>query len=145
MHRRIMAFDVAKYHEAEFRKHGQSFGPNLTSLIEEGLAISKTRYEQAVQHQALFQRDCRSQFSDVRVLLSPSTPTAAPRDLSTTGDPRFNSPWSYSGHATVTLPCGLTAEKMPLGLQLIGLGTELELLAQAAWCEDVIGFMGEPA
>jgi Asp-tRNA(Asn)/Glu-tRNA(Gln) amidotransferase A subunit family amidase len=45
----------------------------------------------------------------------------------------------------VTVPSGLSAEEMPLGLQLIGKPYgELNLLQVAAWCEEALGFPKEP-
>jgi aspartyl-tRNA(Asn)/glutamyl-tRNA(Gln) amidotransferase subunit A len=78
------------------------------------------------------------------VAVTPSTSTPAPgRD--TTGDPIFNSPWSYAGVPTVTIPCGLTGGNLPCGLQLIGRGDDdWRVLAAAAWCERQLAFAGVP-
>ena len=41
--------------------------------------------------------------------------------LETTGDPRFQAPFSYAGLPTVCFPCGLSSvDQMPVSLQLIG-------------------------
>ena len=75
-------------------------------------------------------------FHDVDILVTPSTPTPAPRDLGTTGDARFQSPWTHAGVPTITLPTGLSQAGMPLGLQLIAPALEEERLLQTArWCE----------
>ena len=59
----------------------------------------------------------------------------------TTGDPAFNSPWSFTGLPTVSIPAGWSPEGLPLAIQLVGLPwKEAELLAVAAWCEEAIGF-----
>ena len=74
------------------------------------------------------------------VLLTPATTGLAP-DAATTGDPAFNSPWSYTGLPTVSLPCAWTADGLPLALQLVGKRwSEDRLLSYAAWCERAIGF-----
>jgi aspartyl-tRNA(Asn)/glutamyl-tRNA(Gln) amidotransferase subunit A len=58
-------------------------------------------------------------------------------DLSTTGDPALNSPWSCLGFPTVTFPLGYAADGTPLAVQLIGrFGSEFELLHVAEWCEQ---------
>ena len=63
-----------------------------------------------------------------------------------TGDPKFQIPWSLSGLPSITVPCGLSASGLPLGLQLVsGLFTEGHLLAAAAWCEDVLGRAPAPS
>ena len=56
----------------------------------------------------------------VDLLLTPATLTPAPEGLSSTGDPAFNSPWSYNGLPTVVLPVRLSPEGLPIGIQLVG-------------------------
>ena len=57
-----------------------------------------------------------------------------------TGDPAFNSPWSYTGLPSVSFPSAWTPEGLPLGLQVIGKPwSEAELFRVAAWCEDRLG------
>ncbi|MBV8611228.1 MAG: hypothetical protein JO034_27690, partial [Singulisphaera sp.] len=73
-------------------------------------------------------------------LVMPATIGPAP-DASTTGDPAFNSPWSYLGSPAVSFPIGLSPEGLPLALQMVALGAgrgEPDLLATARWCEGVI-------
>ena len=55
----------------------------------------------------------------VDALVTPAALGAAP-DPSTTGDPVFNSPWSLLGLPTVSFPIGLSADGLPLAVQLIG-------------------------
>jgi Asp-tRNA(Asn)/Glu-tRNA(Gln) amidotransferase A subunit family amidase len=48
----------------------------------------------------------------------------------------MNSPWSFTGFPTITIPMALSPEGLPLGLQLIaGPGRDLELFRAARWCE----------
>ena len=76
--------------------------------------------------------------SGTDVWLSPAIVSTAP-DTSTTGDPSFNSPWSYTGLPTVSFPIGLSPEGMPVAVQLIGpYLKDFELLRIAQWCEQVI-------
>ena len=68
----------------------------------------------------------------------PTTTGVAP-DCSTTGDPIFNSPWSYTGSPTVSSPIALSREGLPLAMQLVGKWFgEAELFQAARWCERVI-------
>ena len=48
----------------------------------------------------------------VDALVTPATLGPAP-DPSTTGDPAFNSPWSYLGFPTVSFPIGFSADGCP--------------------------------
>ncbi len=73
------------------------------------------------------------------ILLSPSTVTPAPRDLTTTGDPSFQSPWTTCGFPTISLPSGLSESGLPLGIQLAAAPFQEEtLLAAARWCERTL-------
>jgi aspartyl-tRNA(Asn)/glutamyl-tRNA(Gln) amidotransferase subunit A len=74
----------------------------------------------------------------IDALLTPATTGPAP-DAATTGDPAFNSPWSYTGLPTVSLPAGWSKDGMPLAIQLVGdHWREGELFQAAAWCEQIV-------
>jgi aspartyl-tRNA(Asn)/glutamyl-tRNA(Gln) amidotransferase subunit A len=74
------------------------------------------------------------------ILLAPGARSAAP-DAGTTGDPLFNSPWSYLGFPTVSLPYAWNSEGLPLSIQLAARrGADAQLLEAAAWCEQAIEF-----
>ena len=79
------------------------------------------------------------------VLLTASTPAPAPRDLTTTGDPSFQSPFTFGGFPSISLPSGLSNDGMPFGIQLAAPHFADEtLLSVAHWCEQVIGVMPSP-
>jgi len=69
-------------------------------------------------------------------LMTPSTPTPALADLTNTGDTLFQGPWTACGLPTITLPTGLAASGLPLGIQLATDSfDESGLLRHAHWCE----------
>lgn len=137
-HRRIMAVEAADYHREDFHNHRAQYGPNIATLIAEGLATSAIDYAAALVHQQRLRREMLACFGDVDVLVTPATSTTAP-GIEITGDPKFNSPWSYTGFPTVSFPCGLADDGLPLALQLIGPPWhEGPLLSAAAWCERVL-------
>jgi aspartyl-tRNA(Asn)/glutamyl-tRNA(Gln) amidotransferase subunit A len=145
MHRRIMATDAADYHRDKFLKSPESFGPNISSLIQEGLQLPAADYQAALDHQQRFHSDVESLFEGGRIAVTPATDTTAPARLNTTGDPRFQSPWSYAGLPTVNIPCGLDSQGMPCGLQLIGpRDSEERVLAAAIWCEQRLAWNNSP-
>jgi Asp-tRNA(Asn)/Glu-tRNA(Gln) amidotransferase A subunit family amidase len=78
-------------------------------------------------------------FNEVDVLLTPATPAPAPRDLSTTGDAKFQSPWTSAGVPALALPSGRSKDGMPVGIQLVAPALQEERLLQAArWCEAAL-------
>ena len=73
------------------------------------------------------------------MLLTPSTPTPALADVTNTGNPAFQGPWTSCGIPAITIPSGLSSDGMPLGIQLAaGHYREARLLEAAGWCEKVL-------
>jgi aspartyl-tRNA(Asn)/glutamyl-tRNA(Gln) amidotransferase subunit A len=137
-HRIVMAVEAAQFHELRLRRHPEDYLPNITKLLKEGLACPAPEYARTKEHQRALQADARNWFVGVDVLLIPATTGPAP-DAATTGDPAFNSPWSYTGLPTVSLPAGRSPEGLPLSIQLVGKPfEECALFAAAAWCEKVL-------
>lgn len=144
-HYRVMAYGAAEYHRRDYEANQAAYAPNIAKLIEDGLATPREDYLTALEHRRRFQEDVDAMLSGGSIAVMPSTSTTAP-SLDTTGDPKFNSPWSYSGHPSITIPCGITADGMPCGLQLIGSrNCEAKLLQAATWCEERIGFKHHPS
>jgi aspartyl-tRNA(Asn)/glutamyl-tRNA(Gln) amidotransferase subunit A len=74
----------------------------------------------------------------------PTTPNTAPGP-ETTGDARFNSPWSYAGWPAMTIPCGLADDGLPVGMQIVAPPhSELSVLSAAAWLEERLAFSETP-
>jgi len=145
MHRRIMAAEAATYHRETYAASKAEYGPNLASLLEEGGAISMSDYHSALKAQRAFRHAADRALSQLDALITPATPGPAPAGLSSTGDPRFNSPWSFAGVPTVSFPFALAASGLPLSLQLVGRSwSEQPLLTAAEWCESVLGFRHAP-
>ncbi|MCI0438087.1 MAG: amidase, partial [Chloroflexi bacterium] len=96
-------------------------------------------YMQAQRNRRRFRRLVEEAAQGFDVLLTPSIYSAAPRDLSSTGDPMFQSPWTTCGIPAITLPSGLSESGLPLGIQLAAAPfDEAGLLAAARWCERVL-------
>jgi aspartyl-tRNA(Asn)/glutamyl-tRNA(Gln) amidotransferase subunit A len=142
MHYRIMAVEAATIHGEAFARQPEMFKPRISQLIRDGLAVTRAELEAARAHHARYGADVEPLFSAVDALLMPATVTTAP-DRETTGDPKFNSPWSYAGAPAVTFCCDLAEDGMPVGLQLVGRrGQDESLLSVAAWCEQLFDVSG---
>ncbi len=142
----IMAVEAAETHFDRFARHADRYGPKISSLIEDGLSTLAIDYSAALRHYAQQRLEMEEIFADGVVALTPATVTAAPAGLESTGNPKFNSPWSFAGLPTTTIPCGLASNGMPCGLQLTGPrnGEEL-LLSVADWCERILAFDAKPS
>lgn len=144
-HRIIMAVEAAVFHGERLRRHPDDYDPWISTLLEEGLACPAPEYARCKEHQRQLRVEIENCFTGVSALLAPATTSPAP-DATSTGDPAFNSPWSYTGLPVVSFPTGLTEDGMPLAIQLVGRAwSESELFPLAAWCEETLGVeLGEP-
>ncbi len=145
-HRVVMAHDAGQVHRRDFAARPEAFGPHVASLIREGLEIAaveseRGQYASALEHQREFRAVMRRMFGGDTIALMPSTVSVAP-GVETTGDPKFNSPWSFAGIPAVSIPCGTGEEGLPCGLQLLG-GPDRDyaVLRAAAWCERQLELM----
>lgn len=145
MHRIIMVSEGAAYHDEQFGLHREEYPPGLRSLMDEGLATSAVTYANARKHQIDFRLQIQSTFRDLDILLTPATLTPAPKTLESTGNPAFNSPWSYCGLPTISLPVEVAESGLPAAIQLVGPHfSESRLLSIAQWCEQILGWNHKP-
>ncbi len=139
-HRMVMAVEAAEYHRDRFPAEREQFGTEIGRLLADGCETDVRDYAAALAHRRLFQHELRAPLDQFDALICPATTSPAPT-VDTTGDPRFNSPWSYAGVPTVSLTCDLASDGLPLGIQLVGAPwQEARLLSVAAWCEARIDF-----
>jgi len=145
MHSIVMAVGAAVVHRDQFAAHSEQYGPEIGKVIRKGLETDEATYLAALEHQRRFRDALTAAFANVDFLVTPATATPAPT-FETTGDPKFNSPLSYSGFPSVCLPCGLSEEGLPLSLQIIGkCGSDESLLSSAEWIEKHLAFDHRPA
>ena len=148
-HRIVMAAEAAVEHDARFTELPDDYPPRISELIEEGRPILATDYIKSRNLQATlgvrlmnFDSDSESARLAGRryfdALLTPAAIGPAP-EASTTGDPIFNSPWTFLHFPAISLPIGLSDDGLPLGIQLVGPSYDSQcLLDVAAWCEKVL-------
>ena len=138
-HRILMSTEGADFHREWFVDRADDYSPKVRVMIEDGLQVSAVDYLKAKDVQAAFTRDVTEAMRSFDVVMTPSTPSGAPRDLSTTGDPMFQSPFTFGGFPTITLPSGFDSNAMPLGVQFGARHwEETKLLSVAAWAEGIL-------
>ena len=131
--------EAAAFHKETFAPDPSRYGPIIRNTLQQGLETSAVDYLLAQRVRIAFREELREVMRGVDVLLTPSTPAAAPADLSTTGDRRFQGPWTAAGVPAISLPTGLDTDGMPLGIQLLSPWfTEERLLAAAHWCQHTL-------
>src|SRR4029077_6490379 len=97
--------------------------------VEEGLGIPAEKHSAALALIAALKREMSNLFRSHAVLATPAAPGPAPEGLSSTGDPRLNSPWTALGVPAISVPMPV-GDGLPLGLQLVAAaGADGALLA----------------
>ena len=140
-HRTTMAVGAAQFHGERLRRHPDDYPPNITRLIREGLETSAPEYRRCVEHRRALSLKMDDLLATGDILMTPGATGPAP-DAATTGDPAFNSPWSYTGLPTVSVPFGWTADGLPLAVQFVGCDdSDADLLRAAAVAEARLGFV----
>jgi aspartyl-tRNA(Asn)/glutamyl-tRNA(Gln) amidotransferase subunit A len=114
-----MYAEMAAFHRELFSRRFAQYPPRLRVLVEAGLKLSASDYLNAQRIRRLETARLSSLLGGVTVMLTPTTATPAPLGQASTGDWRFNLPFSASGHPAITLPCGVTTGGLPVGMQAI--------------------------
>jgi len=137
--RRVMLAEIAAQHESLYARHAAEYSPGIRDAIEHGLRLSAADLVRAQAHCRWFKRQMASLLTRYDALLTPATPTAAPKGLSSTGDGSFCAAWTFVGFPTIAVPSGVTAAGLPIGIQLVSAHwSEANLLAVANWCESLL-------
>jgi aspartyl-tRNA(Asn)/glutamyl-tRNA(Gln) amidotransferase subunit A len=149
------ARDITSLYETS---RGEGFGAEVQRRILIGTYVLSAGYYDAYYSKAqklrtLIKRDFEQAFEKCDVLLTPSTPGPAFAVGAKTSDPLemylqdvFTVTVNLAGLPGISVPAGLTANGLPLGLQLIGKAfDEATLLRAAAALEEAAQFQHSPA
>ncbi|WP_210328131.1 amidase [Mesorhizobium caraganae] len=110
------------------------FGSGFRRLVEASAQYALADYLSAAKARAEFAGSVHALFENIDLLLLPTVPVepfAADREtpegfnspsqvLAWTGWTPFTYPFNLSGNPAASLPCGLTANRLPVGLQVVG-------------------------
>jgi aspartyl-tRNA(Asn)/glutamyl-tRNA(Gln) amidotransferase subunit A len=135
--------DASTLSEVYYRTRAQ-FGAETKRRIMIGTFVLSAGYYDAYyvkaqQVRALIRRDYDLAFADVDVIALPTSPTAAFRLGERTSDPLqmyladvFTAAANLAGLPAISIPCGLTGEKLPVGFQLTARPFDEATLLRAA-------------
>ena len=142
--RTIVRSEAASTHQDLFLEKPHAYGPKLRDLVQMGQLLDATSYLRARRIRRHYQRDMARLFEHFDLLLTPGAPGPAPLGMAT-GDPVMQAPWTLADFPTMTLPSGLSANGLPLGVQISAAPLHEGLLMEAAKAiESVLGFDAKP-
>ena len=138
----ILALEAATFHEPLLRERLDDYGEFMRHRILAGYGFAPDAFVRAQQIRAVVRRHCLALFDRVDLVSTPTMPYGAPI-LGTPASTAFTAPFNTLGWPAITLPVGLTAEGLPLGLQLAGRPwDEATILRAARVVETAIAWPG---
>jgi aspartyl-tRNA(Asn)/glutamyl-tRNA(Gln) amidotransferase subunit A len=140
-------------------EHREKFGPDVLALFDQGRLLPATDYIHAQRLRRKLSREFNQLWSEVDCLIAPTTPNTAPRvgdatvrlggrdedvRLTTT---RLVRGINVLGLPALSIPCGLGASGLPIGIQIIGPAWEEALILRvgAALEDGGVGIALRPA
>jgi aspartyl-tRNA(Asn)/glutamyl-tRNA(Gln) amidotransferase subunit A len=149
----ISSAEAAAYHAEYITAHPDGFGADVLSRLHEGQGYSAAEYICALKEidraRAL---SCAHQAQGIGCLLIPTLPTTAPRhdDAPAIADARkrfsaFNAPFNVSGDAAFSIPMGMDERGLPMGVQIVGFGSDDAIFHQAYRVEAAAAWRGRLA
>jgi aspartyl-tRNA(Asn)/glutamyl-tRNA(Gln) amidotransferase subunit A len=132
--------DACALHAGRLEEGGERWGAQTLERMRMGLRYTGADYARAMRQREAWSRTLEAVFSEVDLLVSPSSPTVAPLidDNRTLFDAtRAVTQNTYAGAfgriPGLSVPCGLSPEGLPIGLQLEAGRWNEPLLLQAGW------------
>lgn len=128
----VVRISLAAVLQDKLREWRGQMDPHLVRFIESGQDREGTEYVMARQEQRAFWDSIRPLFEKYDLLLTPTVavpPLSIDRfvvrqiagvDVTPLGWMAFTYPFNITGQPAASIPCGLTNEGLPVGLQIVG-------------------------
>ena len=148
----ILLVEAWQVHGATVQADPEHFGAPTLRLFQAAGNVPAERRDAALERPATVLPRAAALLDGVDALLGPAVPYPAPADTPTIDTPEgeiegiFSGPYNVTGQPAVVIPCGVTADGLPVGLQLAaGIGQDAALLRVAAAVETALADTADPS
>lgn len=154
VNRIITLGEAGAYHADLLARHAEEYAPDVRARLELAQFILARDYLTGQRLRTELSQTMAAVMTEFDALLTPTMPIPAPcigQNLWTYPDGssepvqeamiRYTAPFSVSGQPALSVPCGFTAEGLPIGLQIVGRPfEEATVLRIGAAFEAIAGF-----
>ncbi len=129
--RTIFDAEIYEYHEPMIQQSPEQYDPRTLFRLQNCAGTSATDYIRERRRLAEFRIKVEEVFDEVDVIITPTTPVPAPKlaDIEALAIPdvrpfevkylmRNTAPFSVLFWPTISVPCGVTRDGLPVGMQI---------------------------
>ena len=139
IHPVVQEFEAHQSFAWEYGQNYEAMPPLLRGRLDESKGGTPAEYDAAMDVTLQARQALAGIFGEVDVLLTLSAPGAAPKGLTSTGDPRYNRLWTLMGVPCVNVPTLIAEGGLPVGVTVIApFGNDARALAAASFIEGAL-------
>lgn len=139
-HWRVLAYEFVRAMAWEWNNHRDLLSEKIKQYLTFGRTHAYEDYLDDLATTAACRAEYPSVLGDCDALLVPSAAGEAPEGLDATGDPRWQSMWTFLHAPAISLPTHKGPKGLPVGIKFIGtFHRDDDLLAIARWVEQRVG------
>jgi aspartyl-tRNA(Asn)/glutamyl-tRNA(Gln) amidotransferase subunit A len=135
----ILLAEASAVYQTQLHRR-DDFGADVLAMLDQGSLVPAVDYVNAQRQRKVFLSEFHKLFRTIDCLFTPSTPITAPRigqaEISLDGvtyntrmlTTRFARAFNLLGFPALSMPCGVSPEGLPIGLQMVARPSEENLL-----------------